>query len=315
MSPSWVWFSHLWKESLTLVPWWSAWSPVTQLLPESSHTIQLLRLNVTLKPEYGLSTVDWQRKVWWVYRLLIFVIFDILPNLNLNNSQLLLGMNPWESAVGTLRIHDIDEVSSLNDILEKMDEVIEVRNLGIYRWLWQLFERNLDVIPELGPWQEFPNSCPESWMLVSVTFDLIFFRDHAASWLHLWLTFPVTPKRPNRLFMSFCGNSSHHDLTWLFGLDDPTQELDWVIWSEVLHMLEVEGLLNILNELSVLHELLLQLRAMTKSSTYAMTMRLRWPEESKLVKVQGSDFICERLRLLRTWFKWTGHDLGECLRP
>ena len=53
MSPSWVWFSHPLKESLIWVPWWSAWSPMNQLMPESWHTTRLRHWNVTLMPEYG----------------------------------------------------------------------------------------------------------------------------------------------------------------------------------------------------------------------------------------------------------------------
>ena len=35
MSLSWVWFSHPLKESPIWVPWWSAWSPMNRLMPES----------------------------------------------------------------------------------------------------------------------------------------------------------------------------------------------------------------------------------------------------------------------------------------
>ena len=77
-----------------------------------------------------------------------------------------------------LRIHDVDEVSSLIDTLEKMNEVLEIWCLGIRQWLWQLSDRQLDVIPELWHTREcLPIAVLNLECMLFVTFDLIFFRD------------------------------------------------------------------------------------------------------------------------------------------
>ena len=53
----------------------------------------------------------------------------------------------------------------------------------------------------------------------------------------------------------------------------------------------------------------------TRSSIYAVTMRLTWLEESHLVNAHGSDRFGGRFNPLRTWVKWICHDLGESLKP
>ena len=121
---------------------------------------------------------------------------------------------------------------------------------------------------------------------------------------------PVTPKRPNRLSMSFCGNSI---VIWPDILTLTIRPKNSTGWSGVRCSTCLRLKVSWISWMNFCTAWASP--AMTKSSTYAMTMRLRWPEESKPVKVQGSDFICERLRLLRTWFKWTCHDLSESLRP
>ena len=112
----------------------------------------------------------------------------------------------------------------------------------------------------------------------------------------IWLDLPLTLKRSSILSMSFWGNL----LTLMIR---PKNSTGWsgARYSACLRLkVSCMSLANFWTEGSS--------PAMTKSSTYAVTMRLIWPEESKPVKVHGPDFIC--LRLLRIC-----HDLVESLRP
>ena len=88
--------------------------------------------------------------------------------------------------------------------------------------------------------------------------------------------FPVTLKRPNRLSMSFCG------IPWWF---------DLIFLNEFLSCSCFSGYHEVI-DVSHDHEI----------------------EMTCWIPVQRSDFIWERLRFLRTWFKWTCRDLSESLR-
>ena len=154
-------FSHPLKESLIWVPWWSAWSPMNRLMPES-----------------------WQWSAGW-------------PSWSLTSGPIWIWIRynfywnePLRICCWNLRLHDIDIVSSLIDILEKMNEVVEVDTLGIDEWPWQFFDRELDVISELRHPQELANSCPEFWVHLLFALDLIFFwnllnLDSICRWLPL----------------------------------------------------------------------------------------------------------------------------------
>ena len=84
-----------------------------------------------------------------------------------------------------------------------------------------------------------------------------------------------------------------------------------MIRSEVVDVLETESLLNLLNRISAQRMTLLR-----QWGHLRKPWQWGWHDlNSDPVKAQGSDLICERFILLRTWVKWICHDLGESLRP
>ena len=162
------------KEWLSWTPEWNSWLQVTLLLLESLRRVHFLLKNEQLKPEFCLLTEDWHWTLTPMNHLLTSLIFDNLPNLNLNSWQSELEtclLDSWLEAEAPWRRRSL--LSDWHTWASEWD--FWCPDLGGWWATLKLLDRILEVIPELSHPKKFSNSWPELLMNDFVTLSLLIF--------------------------------------------------------------------------------------------------------------------------------------------
>ena len=175
--------------------------------------------------------------------LLISMIFDNLPNLNLSSWQ--SEPETWTLLIADrkLRLHDEDEASCLIDILEQANEIFDVLILLVDERPWKFLDWILEVIPELSHPKKFSNSWPEFMMNDFCHIEPFDLLEELEVWV-LWLRPCLWPQR----FWATHQWTSERTPLWCchswVSFDCSAQELYRILWSEEVDMLECELFLN-----------------------------------------------------------------------